>query len=60
MKKKFVFGVLLAAMMLMSMAFVPVSAQEENDYSVTAEEAFKHANAHMINYIATGAPYFEK
>lgn len=42
------------------MALVPVSAQEENDYSVTAEEAFKHANAHMINYIATGAPYFEK
>jgi hypothetical protein len=59
MKTKFVLSVLLAAMMLMSMALVPVSAQEENDYSVTAEEAFKHANAHMINFIASDAPNFE-
>jgi len=41
------------------MALVPVSAQEENNYSVTAEEAFKHANAHKINFIATDSPYFE-
>ena len=36
-----------------------VSAQEEKDYSVTAEEAFKHANANMISFIAADAPGFE-
>ncbi len=47
-------------MLLVGMVLVPaVNAQEENGYSVTAEEAFKHANAHMINFIATDAPYFE-
>ena len=42
------------------MMLVPAaSAQEEKDYSVTAEEAFKHANAHMINFIVSDAPNFE-
>jgi hypothetical protein len=42
------------------MALIPaVSAQEEKDYSVTAEEAFKHANAHMISFIATNTSGFE-
>ncbi|MDI9395404.1 MAG: C39 family peptidase [Euryarchaeota archaeon] len=59
MKKKFVLSVLLATMMLMSMILLPVSAQEEKDYSVTAEEAFEHANAHMISFIAGNAPGFE-
>ncbi|MDY0387981.1 MAG: hypothetical protein RBT65_12815 [Methanolobus sp.] len=58
--KSDIIGALLMAMLLVSMAFVPaVSAQEENDYFITVEEAFKHANAHMINYITTGAPFFE-
>lgn len=47
-------------MLAVSMALVPaVSAQNENDYSVTAEEAFKQANANMINFIAANAPNFE-
>ncbi|WP_235284301.1 GTPase - sulfate adenylate transferase subunit 1 [Methanosarcina sp. 1.H.A.2.2] len=42
------------------MVLIPaVSAQEEKDYSVTAEEAFKHANANMINFIATNTSGFE-
>lgn len=53
-------GILVLATLLVSMALMPaVSAQEEEKYSVTAEDAFRHANAHMINYIATDAPYFE-
>ena len=59
-KMKFRTGILLLTMLLVGMVLVPaVNAQEENGYSVTAEEAFKHANAHMINFIATDAPYFE-
>ncbi|HWQ48002.1 MAG TPA: C39 family peptidase [Methanosarcina sp.] len=51
---------LILATLLVGMVLIPaVNAQEENKYSVTAEEAFKHANAHMITYIATDAPYFE-
>ncbi|WP_327036754.1 C39 family peptidase, partial [Methanosarcina mazei] len=42
------------------MALIPaVSAQEEKDYSVTTENAFKHANANMISFIAAGTPGFE-
>ncbi|MDR7665492.1 C39 family peptidase [Methanosarcina sp. Z-7115] len=58
-KNKFGVGILLLAV-LVSMALIPaVSAQKENDYSVTAEEAFKHANANMISFIAADAPNFE-
>jgi hypothetical protein len=46
--------------MLVGMALIPAaSAQEEDKYSVTAEEAFKHANANMISFIAADAPGFE-
>jgi hypothetical protein len=53
-------GIFLLVMLLASMALIPaVSAQKENNYSVTSEEAFEHANAHMINFIASDAPNFE-
>ncbi|WP_440946861.1 hypothetical protein ACSAZL_00775 [Methanosarcina sp. T3] len=43
-KNKITISILLLAM-LVGMALTPaVSAQEEKNYSVTAEEAFKHAN----------------
>jgi hypothetical protein len=58
-KNKFGVGILLLAV-LVGMTVIPaVSAQKENDYSVTAEEAFKHANANMISFIAAKAPNFE-
>ena len=47
-------------MLLVGMVLMPAaSAQKEDNYSLTAEEAFKHANAHMAKFIATDAPYFE-
>ena len=46
--------------MLIGMALIPaVSAQKEDNYSVTAEKAFEHANAQMISFIATDTD-FEK
>ena len=58
-KNKLTIGVILLTM-LVGMALIPaVSAQKEDNYSVTAEEAFKHANAHMISFIAADAPGFE-
>jgi len=46
-------GILLLAV-LVGMALIPaVSAQEGDDYSVTAEEAFRHANTRMMTLIAT-------
>lgn len=51
---------LLLAMLLVGMVLIPaVNAQEEKDYSVTTEEAFKHANANMIDFIAADVPGFE-
>ncbi|MDY9925207.1 hypothetical protein [Methanosarcina sp.] len=53
-------GILVLTTLLVGMVLIPaVSAQEEKDYSVTAEEAFKHANADMISFIAADAPGFE-
>jgi len=53
-------SILLLATLLIGMALIPaVSAQKEKNYSVTAEEAFKHANANMISFIAADAPGFE-
>jgi hypothetical protein len=53
-------GILVLSTLLVGMVLIPaVSAQEEKDYSVTAEEAFKHANANMINFIATNTSGFE-
>ncbi|MGB9132509.1 MAG: C39 family peptidase [Methanosarcina sp.] len=60
MKNKIGVGTLILAILLVGMALVPpVSAQKENDYSVTTEDAFKHANANMIDFIAADAPNFE-
>ncbi len=45
-------------MLLFSVALVPVvNAQTENDYSVTEEVAFEHANAQIINFIADGGEF---
>ncbi|WP_229390891.1 GTPase - sulfate adenylate transferase subunit 1, partial [Methanosarcina sp. DH2] len=53
-------SILVLATLLVGMVLIPaVSAQEEKDYSVTADEAFKHANAHMISFIATNTSGFE-
>lgn len=39
--------------MLVGMLLIPaVSAQQENNYSVSAEEAFRHANIRMITLVA--------
>lgn len=47
-------------MLLVGIALIPtVSAQEEKDYSLTAEKAFEHANAHMISFIVADEPNFE-
>jgi hypothetical protein len=60
MKNKIGFGMLILAILLVSMTLIPaVSAQQDKDYYVTAKEAFKHANAHMISFIAADVPGFE-
>ncbi len=52
--------VLLLAVFLAAVALVPaVNAQNENDYSVTEEVAFEHANAQIINFIANDAEFEE-
>ncbi|AKB80892.1 GTPases - Sulfate adenylate transferase subunit 1 [Methanosarcina barkeri 3] len=59
-KDKIRVGTLVLAILLVGMALIPaVSAQKEDNYSVTAEEAFKHANANVIYFIATNTPGFE-
>ncbi len=58
-KNKIGIGIILLTM-LVGITLIPsVSAQKEDNYSVTAEEAFKHANANMISFIAAKAPNFE-
>lgn len=58
-RNKITIEILLLAM-LVSMVLVPTaSAQKEKDYSITAEKALEHANAHMISFIASDAPNFE-
>ncbi|WP_235270723.1 hypothetical protein [Methanosarcina mazei] len=48
-RNKIGISILVLATLLVGMVLIPaVSAQKEDNYSVTAEEAFKHANAHMI------------
>lgn len=45
-------------MLLLAVALVPaVNAQNENNYSVTEEVAFEHANAQIINFIADGGEF---
>ncbi|AKB78286.1 GTPases - Sulfate adenylate transferase subunit 1 [Methanosarcina horonobensis HB-1 = JCM 15518] len=58
--KEFGTRTLLFAVLLAGMVMIPsVNAETENNYSVTSEEAFKHANAYVINFIAANAPNFE-
>ena len=58
-KNKVGIGIFLLTM-LFGMTLIPaVSAQKEDTYSVTAKEAFKHADANMISFIAADAPNFE-
>lgn len=57
-KTKFGTGILLLTMLLVGVVLVPaVNAQEENKYSITAEEAFKQANAHMIHFIVADSDF---
>lgn len=53
-KNKIGIGVLVLATLLVGMVLMPAaSAQKEDNYSVTAEEAFKHANTRMMAFVAT-------
>jgi transcriptional regulator len=46
--------------MLTGIILVPVvNSQEEDNYSVPVEKAFEHANAHVIDFVSSGAPDFE-
>ncbi|HPS88490.1 MAG TPA: GTPase - sulfate adenylate transferase subunit 1, partial [Methanosarcina vacuolata] len=59
-KKQFGIVALILVILLVGITFIPaVSAQNEDNYSVTAEDAFKNANANMISFIAAEAPNFE-
>ncbi len=59
-KKKFEIGMLFLAISIIGLALIPfANAQEENNYSVTTEEAFESANANIINFIVANAPGFE-
>ncbi len=59
-RNKIGISILVLATLLVGMALIPaVSAQKEDNYSVTAEKAFEHANAQMINFIAADVPGFE-
>ncbi|AKB48652.1 GTPases - Sulfate adenylate transferase subunit 1 [Methanosarcina sp. Kolksee] len=59
-KKQFGIVALILVILLVGITLIPaVSAQKEDNYSVTAEDAFKHANANMISFIAAKAPNFE-
>jgi hypothetical protein len=45
--------------MLIGMVFIPaVSAQEEENYNITAEEAFKHANTRIVRFITIDTQKF--
>lgn len=58
-KNKITAGILLFAI-LVGIALIPaISAQEENNYSITAEEAFKAANANMLSFITSNVQGFE-
>lgn len=52
---------LLFAVLLAGMVQAPaVSAEVETNYSVTVEDAFELANAHMASYIESGFPAFNE
>jgi len=51
---------LVLAMLLVGIALIPtINAQEEKDYSVTVEKALKHANTHMMYFIAADSDFKE-
>ncbi|AKB55092.1 hypothetical protein MSBRM_2094 [Methanosarcina barkeri MS] len=53
-------GTLILAILLVVVGLLPaVSAEEEDNYSVTAEKAFEHANAHIIDFMSSDVPDFE-
>jgi len=59
-RNKIGISILVLATLLVGMVLMPAaSAQKEDNYSVTVEEAFKHANANVISFIAAKAPNFE-
>ncbi|AKJ37417.1 MULTISPECIES: hypothetical protein [Methanosarcina] len=59
-KKQFGMGTLILAILLVVVGLLPaVSAEEEDNYSVTAEKAFEHANAHIIDFMSSDVPDFE-
>jgi hypothetical protein len=46
--------------LLVGMVLIPAAgAQKEDNYSVTTEKAFEHANAQMLHFIATNTDGFE-
>jgi hypothetical protein len=58
-RNKITIGILLLAM-LVSMVLIPAaSAQNRDNYSISVDKAFEHANAHMLYFIATNTPGFE-
>ncbi|HEY3362512.1 MAG TPA: C39 family peptidase [Methanosarcina sp.] len=57
-KTKFGTGILLLIMMLVIIALVPAVNAQGNDYSVTAEKAFEHANAQIIQFMVTDTDGF--
>jgi hypothetical protein len=59
MNKKLGVGSLFVTMVLVSILFIPTVSAQKNDYSVTAEKAYEHANAQMIQFVATNTEYFE-
>jgi hypothetical protein len=59
MNKKLGVGSLLVAMVLVSILLIPAVSAQKNDYNVTAEKAFEHANAQMIQFVATNTEGFE-
>jgi hypothetical protein len=46
-------------MLLVCTVLVPAISAQGNDYSVTTEKAFEHANAQMIQFMATNTEGFE-
>ena len=59
-KKQFGMGTLILAILLVVVGLIPaVSAEEEDNYSVTAEKAFEHANTHIIDFMSSDVPEFE-
>jgi hypothetical protein len=52
--------IVFTMMLLMLVALVPAVCAQGNDYSVTAEKAFEHANAYMLAFISTAADDYGK